>query len=631
MRSYLAHAFNIFLKIFRSVIILLAAVFLFIIITVAVAYRDLKSAADNGLNGKALLTEAAAEIQNKNWSLGLEKARAAQDKFSAALASTDKIKNKALFSRLAPLNTQINDLEYLLKTAEIISRSLIRSIPLVEELDKIRSGATGGDFANLPAAEKERFLKLIYESEPELNGLKANLNLAILNLDKIHKIGILWPVYKQISDVKQELIKAEALLGKMVPLAKLLPALAGYPENSRFLLIMQNNDELRPTGGFIGVDGILEVKEGEILSLKTDDSYHLDMPAVGKWQMVPPAPIKKYLKVENWYLRDANWSPDWPTGARKIEEIYRGESAAIGQAIPPFTGIIALNPDLVADLLRLVGPITVRGENYTADNFQPLLQYNVEVAYKEQNISSWNRKEIINELLSELKKRLFSLPSERWSELLKITDRNISQKNIQVYFNNPAWEDLAGDLKASGEVVKQNQDYLLVVDANLAAFKTDVVVKKNIDYTVEEKNNQLQASLKLNYRHEGGFDWRTTRYRTYTRIYAPLGSKLISLSGLNESQADLTTTDDTDLNKTVFGFFLSVEPGSSQEISLIYSLPASLDSSLSNGSYQLLVQKQSGRRTENLKVRLINQGKNLKNWQTDLETDKNFFLISNGL
>jgi len=424
------------------------------------------------------------------------------------------------------------------------------------------------------------------------------------------------------------MIKAEALLSRMVPLAKLLPALAGYPESSRFLLVMQNNDELRPSGGFIGVDGILEVKDGEILSLKTADSYHLDMPAVGKWTMTPPEPIKKYLKVENWYLRDSNWSPDWPIAAQKVEEIYRGESAAIGQALPPFTGVIAINPDLVADLLKLVGPITVRGENYTADNFQPLLQYNVEVAYKEQNISSWNRKEIINELLGELKKRLFSLPSDRWSDMLKTADKNITQKNIQIYFANSAWEDLVRDLSASGEVSRQNQDYLLVVDANLGAFKSDVVVKKNIAYTVNEKNGQLNAGLKLNYRHEGGFDWRTTRYRSYTRVYAPLGSKLISLSGLDESQADISTATDAILNKTVFGFFLTVEPGDSREINLVYSLPDNLNSALSSGRYQLLVQKQSGRRTESLQINLVNQGKGLKSWKSDLETDKNFSLSS---
>ncbi len=626
MKPFLAHTLNISLKILRLIILLLAVVFLFLIIIIATSYQDLKAAAANGLAGKALMTEAIAAVQRKDWTISREKAASAEEKFNSALEDTKRIKDKAIFNRLAPLRSQVNDLEYLLQTAEIISRSLERAIPLAEKVDGIRSGAAGGDFSALPPAEKEKLLKLVYESEPELNGLKANLNLAVMNLDKIHRIGLLWPIYRQISDVRQELSQAASLMEKTTPLARLLPALAGYPTESRFLLIMQNNDELRPSGGFIGVDGILIAKSGEILSLKTSDSYHLDMPAVGKWQMTPPAPIKKYLEVENWYLRDANWSPDWPQSARKIEEIYRGESAAIGQPVPPFTGIIAINPDLVADLLALVGPITVRGEEYKADNFQPLLQYNVEVAYKEQDISSWDRKEIINELLSALREKLFALPASRWPELIRIIDRNITEKNLQLFFDDQNQEDLARDLGASGEIAKPGGDYLSVVDANLGAFKTDAVIKKNIAYEVSRRDSKAQAVLSLNYQHDGGFDWRTTRYRSYTRVYVPLGSKLISISGLDEATADISVSDDAELDKTVFAFFFSVEPKNSRNIKITYSLPDSLEAAIADQSYRLLIQKQSGRRTESLKVRVIDQGREAASWQADLDEDRSFSL-----
>jgi ABC-type Fe3+-hydroxamate transport system substrate-binding protein len=143
----------------------------------------------------------------------------------------------------------------------------------------------------------------------------------------------------------------------------------------------------------------MTIKNGDIISLETKDSYHLDMPSVGKWQLEPPAPIKKHLGVENWYLRDSNWSPDWPSAARQIEKIYKGESRAIGLPEPNFSALIAINPDFIADLLRLVGPITIDNETYYPENFQPLLQYNVEVAYKDKDISSWDRNNIINDLV----------------------------------------------------------------------------------------------------------------------------------------------------------------------------------------------------------------------------------------
>ncbi len=335
-------------------------------------------------------------------------------------------------------------------------------------------------------------------------------------------------------------------------------------------------------------------------------------------------PIKKYLGVENWYLRDANWVPDWSLSAQKINEIYTGESLSLGQAAPNFSSIIAINPDFIVDLIRIVGPITIKGETYTPENFQELLQYNVEIAYKDRNISSWDRKDVINELLNELKIRLFNLPSGSWSNLMKTIDKNIAEKNIQLYFPDEGLQSLVKEIGASGEVKQVDSDFLMVVDANLAAFKSDAVVKKRITYNVNQKNGSTSASLTLNYRHEGDFNWRTTRYRSYTRIYAPMGSHLIASSGLDKEKADWTVLDDPILNKTIFGFFFTTEPGTEKEITLNYSLPSKINDSITNNKYELLVQKQSGRRTQELKVNLNPQKNKSLNWSSDLNTDKVF-------
>lgn len=624
MKNSLIYILGFSIKIFKYALITIIGLFFILLILLANTYKDLRIAYVSGMEGKKQLTQAIAQTKSKNWDAALASSQKAENDFNAALTRLDTTHNNFAIKKITFLQNQVNDLTYLFKTTEIISRSLERTVPLLSQLDKISSGAAGGNFANLSSDDKNKFLKLIYESEPELNGLKANLNLALLNINKIHKIGILWPVYGQISEYKTQLEEADSLITKLSPLAKILPTLGGYPTEKNFLILLQNNDELRPTGGFIGVFGLANTKNGEIISLTTNDSYHLDMPAVDKWHKEPPAPIKKYLDVENWYLRDSNWVPDWPLAAQKINEIYAGESLAIGQGAPDFSGIIAINPDFISDLLNLVGPINIKGEEYNSKNFQELLQYNVEVAYKDRNISSWDRKEIINELLAELKSRLFSLPANKWIQLVNIVSNDTAKKNIQIYFADQSLEDLVKNLGASGEVKQTNSDYLMVVDANLAAFKSDAVVKKKINYTVNERNGQTTANIVLTYRHEGDFNWRTTRYRSYTRIYLPLGSRLINSSGLDEEKSDWTAIDDPILNKTIFGFFFTVEPGTEKNISINYSLPENINQQMNNGTYNLVVQKQSGRRTEELKISLNPQNGKSKNWTTDFETDKLF-------
>ena len=594
-------ALKVITKVIKYTFFVALLVLLVIILTASASFGDLKDAAASALAGKTSLEATANAAYARNWDEAYTQNSQAQENINQALVSLEKVKSRAVFSRIPTLRSQVLDLEYLLKTADIVSRSLATGLPLAEKFDNLYSGKENHRFASLSTIEKAEFFKLIYESEPEINGLRANLELAKLNLGKIKKIGVLYPVYNQISDLRADLDQASKLLSQTAPIASLLPALAGYPSESEFLIIMHNNDELRPSGGFIGVFGLLKSKDGDIISLETSDSYHLDMPAVGTWKLEPPAPIKKYMKVENWYLRDANWSPDWPTSARQIQEIFKGETRAVGQTAPDFTGVIGITPDFVSDLLALVGPIEVRGETYTPENLQPLLQYNVEVAYMEQDITSWDRKEVINELLAELKLRLFALDTARMPELLDVFSANMVTKDVQIYFNNSSWQSLVYTLGADGAVKPATSDYLLVVDANLAAFKSDSVVKKKIAYEVNETGGALQSSLRLDYKHEGGFDWRTTRYRSYTRIFVPRGSELLSIKALekaNLEEASITSYDDLALDKTVFGFFFSVEPGTTGALQLEYKLPNQVFDTWKQNTYSLLVQKQAGRRTE---------------------------------
>jgi hypothetical protein len=352
------------------------------------------------------------------------------------------------------------------------------------------------------------------------------------------------------------------------------------------------------------------------------------MPAslTGQWNLQPPTELKKYLAVEKWYLRDANWSPDWPQSAHKVVEIYNGENAVLKQPVTMFTGVVAITPDLVADLIKLVGPLAVNGTTYNAEDFQPLLQYNVEVAYKQQSISSWDRKNIINGLVGQLKQRLFGLPVNRWGELIATLNNNINSHNIQLYFFNSDWENLAQSWGASGAIAQTDSDYLMVVDANLAAYKSDSVIKKNLSYTLTTDQQGLNAAVQLNYSHQGQFDWRTTRYRSYTRIYAPLGSQFISLSGPDKATEDLSVTNDPILHKAVFGFFFTIEPGSSRTITLTYRLPESINQQLADGQYRLLVQKQAGQRINGLNLTFRSPGGQRQQWQTDLNTDKSWSL-----
>lgn len=596
---------QVILKSFKYLFIVIVLAIIFLIAVFLSSYSELSSVASSALKGKRNLEVAISYAGDRNFKEAVLANKEANLNIEDSLRNISIVKNKLVFAKIPLLKNQLIDLEYLLNTASLLSSSLKQVLPMASRLDDVYQDSLSHSFNTLPLAKKQEFFQLIYESEPELNALRANLELSKMNLDKIKKIGILYPAYSEISDLKEQIDGAQKLLVKVSPLTKLLPVLAGYPSASDFLIIMHNNDELRPSGGFIGVFGLLKVENGELEHLKTYDSYHLDMPSVGLWEKEPPAQVKKYMKVQNWYLRDANWSPDWPTSASQIQDIYYGESRAISQAAPDFSGVIGITPSFVSSLLELVGDIEVEGKLYTPDNLQELLQYSVEVDYIEQDISQWDRKQVINDLLEELKNRLLKLQTSRLGDLLSILENNTKTKDLQIYLNNPAWQSLVNELGASGEVINPSKDYLLVVDANLGAFKSDSVMVKDIDYRLDSNENRSSSHLKLSYKHEGGFNWRTTRYRSYTRVYVPQGSTLNTIKAegaLNLDAESINSYDDINLKKTVFGFFFSLEPGTSGAINLDYNLAPGLVNKNEMDSYSLVVQKQAGRRTNSLKA-----------------------------
>lgn len=626
MKRFAPRLLNLIFKIIKYGLILSLVIFFLSLIFIAPTYKNFQIAYQAGIEGKEDLTNAVNYLQSQSWEDSLISSQKAQENFNLALSELSLAKENIIIAKISFFNRQANDLEYLLKTTEILSRSIERAVNLAQAFATVNTGTSTSSFSDLDILAKNKLLKLAYESEPELNGLKANLQIALLNINRIHRIGILWPVYEEINEYKIQLEKAYALIENLGPLSRVLITLGGYPNESNLLILLQNNDELRPTGGFIGTFGLATIKSGEIVFLQTSDSYHLDMPAVGKWKKEPPYPISKYLEVENWYLRDSNWAPDWPSAAQQIQEIYHGESAAIGWPPVNFSGVIAINPDFIIDLLKLVGPLEIQGEIYTPENFQELLQYNVEVAYRDRGVSSWDRKGIINELLEELKNRLFNLSVQSWPNLITTFNNNIAEKNIQIYFTNPDLKFLSDNLNAGGEIKKSKSDFLMVVDANLAAFKSDAVIKKGITYNLQASTNNSPAiaELSLDYSHEGGFDWRTTRYRSFTRLYLPRGSRFISSEGFAKNTADWSITEDDFLDKTIISFFFTLEPGHRRRLTINYALPDNINDQIKNETYNLYVQKQSGRRTEKLEVNLDLPNKQKYEWSTDLLVDKVF-------
>jgi hypothetical protein len=556
----------------------------------------------SGLTGKQSLEQSWQLAKDGEWPRAQTAVQQAQQSFLAARDHSQVLANHWLLSRIGWYHQQTNSVYNLLKSAELACQTAVDVFAQAEQWQSNwPSGLTAASLENLTPSSTAQILSQMQGIQPLLLKTLTNLHELEGSLNQVNFAVGLTRLNAPVGELRQALQDGKALLAEHLPWLQLAPYLAGQISDGRFLLILQNNDELRPTGGFIGNYGLLELRDGQVINLETHDSYHLDMPAQDYFKPAPPAELNKYLGVRQWFLRDANWSPDFPTTARQVRYFYQEQTKAIAKATTTerIDGVIAITPAIVEDLLGLVGPITVEDQTYDQQNFVELLQYRVEMSYDNYGVTSWNRKEVINDVIRELEKRLLALPASRWTEVARIITKNLERKNILLYSDNQAVQQWLVQQNWAGQARSFDGDYLWVIDANLAAFKTDAVVDKQINYRLYQSGGQWLAELRLNYKHNGGFDWRTTRYQTYTRVYAPLGSQLISQTGYK----DVATTTQ-ELGKTVFGGFIVVEPKKTKEIKLVYRLPDSVTKLLEQGRYELLLQKQPGRQRTSLSLEL---------------------------
>ncbi len=556
----------------------------------------------NVTSGRAALETAVVKAQQSDFHAASEQASLATRSFKTALEEIEatRLGPVGYIKELAIYKT---DAEHLVKSGQALAEAMTRATTFAAGFDAVIAANGSSTFSELSVEEKRRILSSIYNAEPAFADVEASLNTSLAELEAISSLDWLGPLSVKITELKDQINDGKKTLSAASPLTRLLPPMLGYPDMAEYLLVLQNSDELRPTGGFIGTYGIIQTKDGDFVRFETHDIYHIDIPVQDKINVTPPEPLKKYL-IPKWYMRDSNWSPDWPTAAENIVRFYKLENAAAAKPDPitDFDGVIGITPDLIIDLMKLTGPVTIENVTYTPENFLDLLQYRVEKDYIRLGESTWQRKEVIGDIAKTIKQRLLDLPLNRWQELIHITSDNIARKNLLLYSRDPSLQQLIREQGWSGEVRHTWGDFVMVVDANLAALKTDAVMNRQINYKLTQLDNgRLKATLTVNYFHNGTFDWKTSHYRTYTRVYVPSGSKLVKSTGFTEGP----TAVGEEFDKTYFGGFLRVAPKQMAQLVFEYELPERMAANMAQyKNYSLLVQRQPGTQVSKLTVDL---------------------------
>lgn len=378
-------------------------------------------------------------------------------------------------------------------------------------------------------------------------------------------------------------------------------------QEKTFLVLFQNNMEIRPGGGFIGAFGIVKIKNGRIGSMRIYDSGNFDAGIPNAVE--PPYPMKETLKIKSWQLRDSNYSPDFPTNAKKAEEFYY-----MGQGKEKFDGIFGITTNVLTSFLKITGPVELEGYpgRYADEDAILTLEYQVEKGFDEQGIARADRKSVMESLAKAIEEKIFKLGTREKIKLAEIIADDLDKKDIVLYLKDRALQDRVEKSNWAGIVDQHwNKDFIMAVDANLGAWKTDFAMKRSMDYTVNLSGEKPKAILKIIYNNTATQkDFMTKDYLSYLRVYAPDGS------WLDVSQNFENPHFGTELGKKYFGAIVKVPLNSSKTVTLEYTLPKE-----SVADYGLKIQKQIGINEVPVSVHIINESGQKKDYQFAINSD----------
>jgi hypothetical protein len=390
------------------------------------------------------------------------------------------------------------------------------------------------------------------------------------------------------------------------PVIASLGKMAGAEKKQKYLVLFQNDNELRPTGGFLTAYAIINIEKGVVTSEKSDDIYALDQKFTKKIA-IPPV-LGKYLVTEKYYhLRDMNISPDFKVA---MDEFYVNYKTVKGEATD-IDGIIAVDTSVLSELLRIIGPVDAPGYGvFSAENNIkcdcPQVVYALsEIITKPTPYLREDRKGVLGPLMKSILAKTYDLDKARFPELFQVALSSIEGRHVQMYFMDENTQKAAEQINAAGRLYElknnfkgwqmgQNMDFLAIVDANLGGAKSNLFTNYEVKQTIKAPiDGRLEKTVEITYKNnrkadncnlEAGLLCLNSTLNDWLRIYLPKGSELISIQGISN---EASTYEEG--NMTVIDGYFSLEPMGLAKINLSYTVPYT-----DTVNYNLKMWKQGG-------------------------------------
>lgn len=497
-------------------------------------------------------------------------------------------KETSLFIKIPVLDLAYRPIFFFSETVSEISSIGNRIIKITGSASELLSKTLGEEVFGPDSYSEDLSLELdlLYK---DLAFLQSDLGNATKN-DKV----INW-LTKEIPIESSKSLVLEAR-----NIAKEIPEILGAGKKKTYLVLFQNNMELRPTGGFIGSFALITFDGGRLKDINVQDVYSADGQLKG--HVEPPKPIKDYLGEEGWYLRDANWDTDFPTSAKKIEWFLDKE---IDKTVD---GVIAIDLEFIKSLLSEIGPLNLSDFNTQVDS-QNLYEKTQAEVESEFFPGSYKKTNFLTALSSALLNKVTNLaPKERF-EIIKATFNGLERRHVQIFLHNKVAQGAIDNLGWSGRAPSPTcpgnclADWFGIVEANVGVNKANYFVQREQKLSSELSAGQVTHTLMVNYQNNANTTLgEKGKYKSYLRVAIPKDGIFQEIKvGVGENIEKVLFDEETISGRKEAGVLIEILPQQKKSVQIIWTQANKLNYQ-SSGEYRLLWRKQAGTINDSARV-----------------------------
>lgn len=386
-------------------------------------------------------------------------------------------------------------------------------------------------------------------------------------------------------------------------LPEVLPTLLGGNGKRTYAVLLQNNLELRPTGGFIQAVGFLVFDRGLLVDSQVVKTEFLDERITAV--VSPPEELSRYLGGEEWHFRDSNWDPDFPSTAQRAAWFIR---EATGLQVD---GVWALNYQFLQDSLEAVGPLSLSEyeEIITHTNLQERVEFHTHD--EARNPDKSYAAAVLGSFLQQLPK----MTPEQAANFVTQIETGLESKQVLMSVFDTEQEEVFSRLGWNGKIIDPacptqfSQENCLVnqifqVETNLSLNRVGLHITREISHRVDLSGERVAHTRLITLKNTArSASWPLGTYRAYVRFIVDNEAELTRLvfNGREVTADELSLY--TEGGRKVIGLPIDVPNQAHATIELSYVTEAVPPGEV---SFLLFDQKQSGLQSTPTVVSIFN-------------------------